>query len=429
MAQIDYTKTCFVIMPFGKKMVNGREIDFDNIYHQIFKPSIAGVTLPEGGNLVPRRINQDYFTANIDSEMYLYLTYSRFAFVDITGLNANVFYELGIRHHANQSGTAIFRQTDKAIPFDISHIKAFPYEYEPSDQIEESKALITKVLTDSLVYNRIDSPVQVALAAQRLQGPQVDQLIMDATNAIRHDDFNTAISKYRQAIQQDAHNPVRYQELGLLLKKQEKWVEAAETFEKASRLSPAYSEAFRELGIAQNKIYNKQDKPSNLATGEEALKKAIELNPDDFDAYASLGGIYKRLGQYRQSLQMYNHSLEVSNGHPYPLLNAIILQVREKGAGSITANQKLYMNRAQVQLRKQVSDNPPYNAPWSYFDLSAIDLLSGKKDEALSVLEEGLVNAKDWEAKTHLDTLLLMENQKAALQGYDEIINSLKSIV
>lgn len=193
----------------------------------------------------------------------------------------------------------------------------------------------------------------------------------------------------------------------------------------SSRLSPGY----RELGIAQNKVYNKQNKSSNLYTGEEALKKASELNPDNFDAYASLGGIYKRLGQYGQSLQMYNNSLEVSNGHPYPLLNAIILQVREKGPGSITGKQKLYMKRAEVQLRKQVSDHPAYNAPWSYFDLSATDLLSGKKDDALSVLEEGLVNANDWEARTHLDTLLLMENQKAGLPGYDGIINALKSVV
>ncbi len=429
MAQIDYTKICFVVMPFSKKTVDGKEIDFDYIYNQIFKPSISGVTLPEGGNLIPKRTDQDYFTANIDSEMYLYLEYSRFAFVDITGLNANVFYELGIRHHANQSGTAIFRQTDKIIPFDISHIKAFPYEYEPLDQIEASKGLITKVLTESLIYNRIDSPIQVALAAQRLQGPQVDQLIMDATNAIRHDDFNTAIDKYKQAIQQDGNNPIRYQELGLLLKKQEKWNEAVEAFEKATRLSPGYSEACRELGIAQNKVYNKQGKPPHLPTGEEALKKAIELNPADFDAYASLGGIYKRLEKYDESLQMYNSSLEVSNGHPYPLLNAIIPQVREKGTASITSKQKIYMKRAEVPLRKQVADNPPYNPPWSFFDLSTISLLNGKKDEALSILEEGLVNAKDWEARTHLDTLLLMENQKADLPGFDDIIDALKSVV
>src|SRR4051812_310811 len=119
--QIEYTTICFVIMPFSKKTVEGKEIDFDSIYHEIFEPAIAAVDLPEGGKLIPKRTDQDYFSANIDTEMYQYLEYSRFALVDITGLNANVFYELGIRHHANESGTAIFRQGNKAIPFDISH--------------------------------------------------------------------------------------------------------------------------------------------------------------------------------------------------------------------------------------------------------------------------------------------------------------------
>jgi len=425
---IDYTKICFAVMPFSKKTVDGKEIDFDQIYNEVFKPAISSVTLPEGGNLIPKRTDQDYFSANIDTEMYNYLEYSRFAFVDITGLNANVFYELGIRHHANQSGTAIFRQGDKNPPFDISHIKAFPYEYQPVEKIEESKALIIKVLTESLLYNRIDSPVQVALAAQRLQGPKLDQLLLDATNAIRNDDFNTAINKYEQALQQDNNNPIRYLEFGLLLKKQDRWNDAADAFKKATQLSPTYSEAWRELGIAENKVYNKAGKTPDLPSGEEALKKAIELNAKDFDAYASLGGIYKRLGQLEQSAAMYKRSVEVSDGHPYPLLNAVILQVRIEGFSSISTRQKLFMKRAEVPLRKQVADIPPYNAPWSFFDLSTILLLLGKKDDALTILEEGLVYAKDWEVKTHLDTLLLMENQKENLPGFGDIVSLLRNI-
>jgi hypothetical protein len=43
--------------------------------------------------------------------MFEYLEYSRFAVADISGLNANVFYELGARHRARESATAIFHQT------------------------------------------------------------------------------------------------------------------------------------------------------------------------------------------------------------------------------------------------------------------------------------------------------------------------------
>jgi tetratricopeptide (TPR) repeat protein len=425
---IDYKKICFVIMPFKKKMVDGVEIDFDKIYDDIFKPAIAAVQLPEGGNLIPKRTDKDYFAANIDVEMFQYLEYSRFALVDITGLNPNVFYELGIRHHANESGTAMFRQLHTKLPFDISRIKAFPYEYEPVDKIKESIKLVTDVLTDSLIYNRLDSPVQIALAAQYLQAPKIDPYLIEATNAMRNGDPATAITNYEKAIRLDPKNPLLLQEKGLLLKRMSKWDKAAADFQGAVKLSPEYSEAWRELGISQNKIYNDKKDPA-LPSGEDALKEAIRLNGEDFDAYASLGGVYKRFEKYEEAAAMYNKSLDISRGHSYPLLNAIILQVRQKGAASVTPKQKLYMKRAELQLKKQVTDNPPYNAPWSFFDLSTIYLFLGD-DQALTILEEGLQNmANDWEAKTHLNTLKLIENRVDELPGLKQLVDLLEAVV
>jgi hypothetical protein len=45
---VNYLKVCFVIMPFGKKKVGNKEVDFDYIYDIIFKPAISEVVLPEG---------------------------------------------------------------------------------------------------------------------------------------------------------------------------------------------------------------------------------------------------------------------------------------------------------------------------------------------------------------------------------------------
>ena len=126
MGGIDYTRICFVIMPFGKKTVGDRDVDFNDIYDRIFHPAISAVKLPEGGMLEPRRTDKDFFTGDIKQDMFEYLEYSRFALADISGLNFNVAYELGTRHRARESGTAIFRQTLAPLPFDISSIKAFP---------------------------------------------------------------------------------------------------------------------------------------------------------------------------------------------------------------------------------------------------------------------------------------------------------------
>jgi hypothetical protein len=40
MVEINYDKVCFVIMPFNKKMVGGKEVDFNFIYDRVFKPAI-----------------------------------------------------------------------------------------------------------------------------------------------------------------------------------------------------------------------------------------------------------------------------------------------------------------------------------------------------------------------------------------------------
>src|ERR1700736_288460 len=92
---MDYSKICFVIMPFGKKKVGRKNVDFDKIHREIFAPAIASVRLPEGGSLEPRRTDTDFFTGDIKLERFQFLEYSRFALADISGLNFNVAYELG----------------------------------------------------------------------------------------------------------------------------------------------------------------------------------------------------------------------------------------------------------------------------------------------------------------------------------------------
>jgi len=162
----NYANTCFIVMPFGKKQVDNQTISFDAIYESVFVPAICDVSLPGGGKLEPRRTDRDFFTGDITVEMFRYLEYSRFVLADITGLNPNVFYELGVRHRARQSGTAIFRQVDVKLPFDIAHIKAFPYEYQPEEKAQESRRIITKILSESLVEDKTDNVIRLAIAQQ-----------------------------------------------------------------------------------------------------------------------------------------------------------------------------------------------------------------------------------------------------------------------
>jgi tetratricopeptide (TPR) repeat protein len=418
---IDYSRVCFIIMPFGKKMAGSDEVDFDRIYDEIFFPAVCAARLPEGGTLEPRRTDRDFFTGDIGHEMFQYIEYSRVALADITGLSANVFYELGARHRAREAGTVILRQVNAPIPFDINKIKAFPYEYDPEDRAEEARQTITRVLTESLRHNRLDSPVQLALKVQRERShfDDLDSLLEEAENALRNQDPATATLKYQRALEDSPDNPLLRLKVSLLLKDQGRWSEALSHLAVAVSVAPSYAEAHREKGIAENKIWwGMANPPADMPDGEASLRRAIELNPGDFDALSSLAGILKRKEKWKEASELYEQATRVSHGHPYPMLNALKLAARASGLMPLDDKARFRLERAEYSLRAQVANNPPYNAPWSFFDLAEIRLYLGDAQEFTKFLNDGVRRCTgDWQPRTFRESLQLLIDGGIDLPG------------
>jgi Flp pilus assembly protein TadD len=428
---MDYSKICFVIMPFGKKAVGDRTVNFDKLYDDIFMPAISVVSLPEGGKLEPRRTDKDFFTGDIKLEMFQYLEYSRFALADISGLNFNVAYELGTRHRARESGTAIFRQTQFSPPFDISSVKAFPYEYEPADKATEARTLVTRVLTESLVHNKLDSPVRLALGAQLASG-QIDELLAQAENEVRKPNWPGAMEVYRRAIAMDPNNPLPRMKLGILCRDRGIWDEALEQFTRATAVSPGFGEAWREQGIVENKIAQnaKQVMDTDPAPGESPLRRAVQLNDKDFDAFASLGGVLKRAKRFPQALAAYEQSQKISGGHPYPLLNALKLRVQVNGRLALSGPEKVALARAERFREGQSQQKPPFDSPWCFFDLAEIKLYRGDPKGFLDIATNGLGQTDaDWQGKTFVEGLRLLLPASAELPGLKEGLGELEQMV
>lgn len=426
-----YEQICFVVMPFGTKDVAGISIDFDRIYDDVFEPAVAAVTLPEGGRLVPRRADRDFFAGLIDVEMFGYVEYSRLVLADITGLNANVFYELGHRHRARDSGTVIFRQEDVAIPFDVSHVKAFPFPVGSATLDADARLLIQRVLTESLDKNRLDSPIAAALRAQRSNQDggtrQLDRLLTDVENAIRAQDLPAAVQGYRRAIALDPTNFTLHLEVGVLLKQLGDWEEAVAVLREATRLEPLASEPHRELGIALNKLLAATRGESG-STGEDELRRAVDLDSKDFDAWASLGGVLKRRGDLAGALAAYERAAVESNGATYPLLNAVKLKANMRGALELSEGDLLRLRRARRQRQLQVEQAPPYDAPWSFFDLAEIELFLGNEDAFTRQIEDGILHcAKGWQALTCAESLELLPSSGSHADALARGISTLRT--
>jgi tetratricopeptide (TPR) repeat protein len=417
--RIRYDRICFVIIPFGKKVVGDRTVDFDYIYETIFRPAIGAVALPEGGMLEPYRTDRDFFSGDIQLEMFQYLEYSRFVVADISALNFNVAYELGARHRARQSGTVIFRQAQSPVPFDISAIKVFPYEAEPAENAEHARGLITRVLTELLIVNRLDSPIRAAL--QRQSG-NPDQKIQEAENAIRSQDWPSAIRIYHEVIAADPKNLLARMKLGLLCRDRGLWHEALEQFSATAELSPSYGEAYREKGGVENRIAHEERRPLDIkpAPGELSLRHAIELNDKDFDAHASLGGILKRAHRYDEALECYERAVAVSGGHPYPLLNALRLRVQAHGRLELTPTDQRALQRAERVREMQTQQKPPFDAPWSFFDLAEIKLYRGNISGFLQTASEGFkFSDADWQIMSFVSSLKMLAPAGEEIHGLE----------
>src|SRR6516162_2590001 len=113
---------CFVLMPFGRKPdADGRIIDFDAVYEQFIKPAI------EAAELESIRADEERVGGIIHKPMFERLILCEFAVADLTTANANVFYELGVRHAVRPASTVLLFSGNSRLPFDVDLLRALPY--------------------------------------------------------------------------------------------------------------------------------------------------------------------------------------------------------------------------------------------------------------------------------------------------------------
>src|SRR5215218_1727710 len=95
----------FVVAPFGRKEIrpaaDGRpavNADFDEIYELLLRPAL------ERAGFAAFRADQEAGAGDIRTDMFFELVTADAVVADISILNANVFYELGVRHGTAMRG-------------------------------------------------------------------------------------------------------------------------------------------------------------------------------------------------------------------------------------------------------------------------------------------------------------------------------------
>lgn len=169
---------CFVLMPFGTKQdENHRTINFDTVFTAIIEPAVTAA----GMDCI--RADAETVGGIIHKPMFERLWFCEFAVADLTTANANVFYELGVRHALRPFTTVLISAQGSPLPFDLGPVRrAHAYHLDDAGSptmTHNDVAALTEQLraVSSSVKRSIDSPVYQLLAGLGdWQAPDPDEV-------------------------------------------------------------------------------------------------------------------------------------------------------------------------------------------------------------------------------------------------------------
>ena len=151
----------FVVMPFGiKKGFDGAMINFNVIYQDLIKPALVKA------GFEPFRADEETTTGDILTDMFQELLLADLVIADLSIDNANVFYELGIRHAFKKRGIVHIQSGRAYMPFDIFNVRTIPYHTTEDgvpdpDFLEKDIQTIARVTKDTAAMgvDSVHSPV------------------------------------------------------------------------------------------------------------------------------------------------------------------------------------------------------------------------------------------------------------------------------
>jgi len=254
--------TVFIVRAFGnkrpviKKNKDGvpeiEFFDFEKVESDLIKPAMDKLELIGGTT------GEVHESGEIREDMFSALLLADIVIADITIYNANVFYELGVRHALRNKRTVLIQCPgyDEA-PFDIKGYRYITYKKDnPGDALDE----LVLTLKETLAADRVDSPVFNML-------PKLEQQDLEKFHAVP-DEFGEEVTIATKA-----------RMIGKL------------------KLLMSESEGFAWQGLANKYLAESFFILKVLEEGRILWEKVKAAKPKDPLAYDRLSTIYQRLAE------------------------------------------------------------------------------------------------------------------------------------
>jgi MAP3K TRAFs-binding domain len=415
---------CFVLMPFGKKtLATGVMVDFDAVYSELIAPAI------ESAGMQALRADQELVGGVIHKPMYERLMLCEYAVADLSGANANVFYELGLRHGIRPATTIpIFASCEK-LPFDVGMVRALPYSIAADGKLTDAStcsASLTALLT-AAKGNRhdkvVDSPVFQLV--ENYAPPDLARLKTDVFReqaeyaadlreklAIARRNGKDAVLNFSSTL-----NDIDQLEAGvvidLLLS-----LRAVSAWQEMVDLVARMAEPLKRVGMVREQFAFALNRLKQRDHAEQVLVDLMAERGPNSETCGILGRVYKdrwgiateagdalvASGWLEKSIATYLKGFEADWRDAYPGVNAVTLMEMKT---PVDPRQKDLLPVVTYAVKRRIaSGKPDY---WDYATLLELEVLNADEEQALAVAAIALAAVREnWEATSTANNLGLI---------------------
>lgn len=425
---------CFVLMPFGQKSAqSGMSIDFDAVYEELIKPSILQA------GMEPLRADEEQGGGIIHKPMYERLILCEYAVCDLTSANANVYYELGLRHAVRPCTTImIYAEGTGQLPFDVAPLRALPYKLG-SDGKPVSPLNMQVQLARKLAEARCpqtDSPIY-----QLVEGfPNVDEIKRLKTDVFRDRvNYSESMKKQLTSARKKGKDAVTSVEgaLGPICDAESAVVvdlflsyRAVKAWDAMIDLVPKMTPPLQTTVLVQEQLALALNRANRGDEAEQVLLDLIEKRGPSSETYGILGRVYKDRweeakksrqavladGLLVKAIETYLKGFEADWRDAYPGINAVTLMEIKNPPDT---RQHDLLPVVTYAVKRRISGGKPDY--WDYATLLELAVLAKDHETANLALGDALAHVREsWEPETTARNLRLI--REAREQRGDDVL-------
>lgn len=419
---------CFVLMPFGRKPdAGGTIVDFDAVYRELIAPAIAQADLD------PLRADEEMTGGIIHKPMFERLLLCPYAVADLSTANANVFYELGVRHAVRPWSTVLIYGEGGRLPFDVAPLRALPYKLTPAGTPADTPVTLAALaarLKEARNY-AADSPV-----FQLVDGMQPLEISHIKTDVFRErakystdikERLATARMQGAEAVRAIGKelNPIVDAESGVVIDLFLSY-RAVKAWDDMITLAQTMSAPLAATVMVQEQLALALNRAGRGEGAERILLDVIERRGPSSETCGILGRIYKdrweaalrsgdnllARGLLEEAIAAYMRGFETDWRDAYPGINAVtLMELREPP--DPRREQILPVVTYSVG-RRIAAGKADY---WDHATLLELAVLSKDEPRANNAAAEALATVNEgWEAETTARNLRLIREARERRQ-------------